>query len=369
MGNNLKNRVLAFAAETNSNDFYNKIVDYINHYKSVNEGKTLSFDNGKTLAEKDIIIRDNFLSEIEKRSGVKLGSYALESYITNPNVIWAAFAIVDATIDMVLPDTIMEDLGIIADVRTGGFGDSFAFDIEPRDLFAVSKSSNGKRSAFIQKQYKGQVTVVCEPRQVTVGVSLYRVLSKQENLATFIMKAVRAIETQVIYDAYTLFNSTLAALPTTGNTPLAVAGYTQASFVKLAQTVTAWNGGKKAIGLGTLNAISTILPSFSGARALIDSEYIKLGYVRTLAGVDLLEMPQVADYRTEFALLLNDSNVYIVSPSADKIIKVCFEGAAVSYQDVINANADLTQTGTIVKRWGVAVATSSIAACILPSGN
>ena len=81
-----------------------------------------------------------------------------------------------------------------------------------------------KREAEVKKQYNGQVTIVPEPRQITVGVSLYRILSGKESLAEFTQKAIRSIETQMTIDVYTTMAATMAALPSTATTGLQIAG-------------------------------------------------------------------------------------------------------------------------------------------------
>jgi hypothetical protein len=359
----LKARVLEFAGS--DNEFYTRFEDYINHYKTEKEGKNnLYFDKTVSLSEKDNQLLKSYIKEIEKFSNTPQGNIALSQYVTNPNVVWACFAIVSNAIDMVLADTLIQDIGMIADIRTGGFGDSFKFDITPRDLFAVSKTGHGKRNAFVQKQFKGTQTIVPENRQISVGVSLYRVLTGAESLGSFIMKAIRSLETQILYDAYDLFETTMDALPTSGTNALKIAGYTQAALVGLAQKVTAWNGNKQAVVLGTKLALANVMPDFTGSRAMLDSEYATLGYIRTLSGFDVAELAQVADYTTEFSTKINNSRLWVISPTSDKIIKVCLEGNTLAYADVINSNANLTQVATINKSYGVGAITSAIAGVI-----
>lgn len=74
-----------------------------------------------------------------------------------------------------------------------------------------------------------------------------------------------------------------------------------------------------------------------------------------------MSIPQVADWSSPFKLLLDDSRLYVVSPSANKIIKMVLEGATMSNVDAPFANANLTQNATMFKSWGAAVATNAIA--------
>ena len=355
----LPNAIMAFAKD--DVNVYERFVDYFNHF----HGKTGKFDDQISLSEKKEKINFQIREQIGKLANVpNVGGIAPEVLATAPQYQWATFAVIGAMVDAILPDAIIDSIGLYTDLRVGGYGDSFAFDIEARDLFVVSKYGHAGRSAEVKKQFKGQVTIVPEFREITVQTSLYKVLAGLEDMAEFAMKAARSIETQMSYDAYAAFDTAMTALPTTGTNTLKVAGYTQGDLVHLGQTVTAWNGGRKAVIVGTQLALQNILPADVNYRYSLDSEYVKMGYIKTAFGFDIMVLPQVADYKTEFSLALNDSKIYVVSPSGDKLIKGALEGATMSNVTNAYTNANLTDNVTMRKSWGFAVATSSIAALI-----
>lgn len=200
---------------------------------------------------------------------------------------------------------------------------------------------------------------------MTVAVALYRVLSGAESLARFAAKAIRSMETQVTIDAFTAFNTAMLALPTTpGNAQLRAAGWSADTFVNFAQKVSAWNGGAQAIALGTKRALAKVLPLNANYRYDIESDFVRVGYIRNLAGVDTLELPQVADWENPFGLKLNDDAIYIMSPSAQKPVKLVLEGTTLSYTSAQFDAANLTQTTTFQKAWVAGIATNAIAATI-----
>jgi hypothetical protein len=122
------------------------------------------------------------ITEIESKSGVSIKGMEPHLAMTNPMVRWATFAVINARIDMILPETIIDSVGLYTDVKVGGFGDSFAFDVEPRDLFVVTVAGRGKRHSELKQQFKGQVTVLPVEHDITVFVSLYRVLEDKKIL-------------------------------------------------------------------------------------------------------------------------------------------------------------------------------------------
>lgn len=360
----ITDNVLTFAL--GNMKLFEQFQDYWNHYRATQLGKTVEYDKSISFAEKEDKINAALKKEIIRRSGV---NYATESNVSewfnHPMVQHEAFAVIGALVDMILPETIIDSIGLYTDVRQGGFGDSFAFDIEPRDLFVVSKSGHAQRHSEVHKQFRGQVVVIPEFHQLTVGVSMYRVLSGAESLAVLASKIIRSIETQITVDAYTAFAASMAAVDATATTGLRIAGYTQAGLVGLAQRVSSWNGGAKPVIAGTQLALVNVLPDDANYRYTLDDDYMKLGYVRTAFGYDVMVLPQVASIASPFAAnVISDSYLWIISPASQKLFKLCLEGTTLSYTNQPFDNANLAQLTTMTKSWGVGLATSSVAGVI-----
>jgi len=370
----IPNQVLTFAGEQNLTP-YKMFVDYWNHYRALNGAKNVEYQQNTitpegavvplSFSEKEEKLNAALKREILRVAGVQnFDTFSIETWANHPALKWATFAVISAVIDMILPETIIDSIGIYSEVRTIGWGDSAAFDVSPRDLFIVSKAGRSKRTTELHKQFKGQITVIPEPREMTVFVSLMKVLAGKESLADFVMKMVRSFETALAVDVYNAFYTAMDAVDATASTGLLVAGYTQSEFVRLSQTVAAWNGGSKAVAIGTQRALASILPANANYRYDFQSEYVKVGYLRDFQGTDIMVLPQVADWQTPFGLKLSDSRIWLVSPSSQKLIKVVLEGNVLSYTSDVYANANLIQTSTLIKSWGTAVATNAVAATI-----
>ena len=366
----IPNQVLSFAGESNLAP-YKMFVDYYNHYRSINGAKNVEFATSTTVdgisvplsfSEKEDKMNAALKREILRVAGItSFTDFPVETWANHPTLKWASFAVVSAMIDMVLPDSIIENVGIYSDVRTIGWGDSAAFDVKPRDIFVVSKAGKSKRTTELHKQFNGQITVMTEPRQLSVFVSLMKVLAGKESLADLVAKMVRSFETALSYDIYSAFSTAMSSL-VTGANGLRVTGYTQTDFVRLAQTVAAWNGGAKPIAIGTQLALANILPANANYRYEIDSDFVKVGYVRNFQGTDIMVLPQIADWTTPFGLKLDDTKIWLVTPSAQKIVKVVLEGSTLAYTSDVYEHANLVQTSTMIKNWGTAIATNAVAA-------
>lgn len=370
----IPSQILAFAGESNLAP-YKMFADYFNHYRSLNGDKKAEYQESfvtsegialpLSFGEKEDKMNAALKREIMRVAGItSFDAFPVETWASHPTLKWATFAVVSAMIDMVLPQTIIESVGIYSDVRTIGWGDSAAFDVSPRDLFIVSKAGRSKRTTELHKQFKGQVTIIPEPREMTVFVSLMKVLAGKESLAELVTKMTRSFETALSVDIYNAFATAMGNVSNTASTGLRVAGYTQAEFVRLSQTVAAYNNGARPVAIGTQRALANILPSNANYRYDFDSEYVKVGYLRNFQGTDIMVLPQIADWESPFGLKLADDKIWLVSPSSQKLIKVVLEGNALSYTSDVYANANLIQTSTLVKSWGMAVATNAVAAQI-----
>jgi len=359
---NTVDKLISFSTKSLKNESLARgFLDYWYHNNNVEGRYSLEY----SLDEKEAMVNKELRKEIIKRANLGVTvSDPVEEWFFYPNVAAAAFAVVGSLVDMILPDSVIDSIGTYADVRVVGWGDNASFDIEPRDLFVVSRGTLGKREAEVRKQYRGQVTITPEIRSITVGVSLYRVLSGKESLAAFAAKAIKSIETQMTVDVYNLMASTMAALPTTATTGLQIAGYTQAGLVRLAEQVSAWNGGAKSILLGTAVGLLNVLPNDANYRYDLESKYVSMGSIPTISGIDIMKLPQVADIYTPFGRVLDDTVLWIVSPSTNKIVKLVLEGNTLANTTQTFEKADLRQTTTLWKSWGTGIATNSVAGTI-----
>ena len=356
----MSDNVLAFSEKTGTTKLFAQFSDLWNHYRAVNEKKNVAYDNSVSFDEKSAKMNEALKTEIARIAGVQdFSILPAEVWVTSPNYKWATFAVVGALVDMVLPDTIIDSIGMYTDVRTGGFGDNFAFDVEPNDLFYVTKAGRGKRHAEQQKSFNGQVIVTPVEHDIAVAVNLYRVLAGKENLAAFAMKALRSIETEMAYDAWSAFDTAFAAVPTTSTKELKFSGWSQLNAIKLSDRVMSYNNGAKPIFVGTRAAVASILPSDTNYRLQIDSDYVKVGYIQNFFGIDIVVLPQKANWKDPYQCVLNDNVIYCMSVGAQKPIKLCIEGSTLSVSDDTYSNANLTQQTTMKKMWATGVASQA----------
>lgn len=346
--------------------FYENFEDAFAQYRSENFDGKKSFvtedADGKpvSFAQKEKILNTQFKAEIMRIAGItNMNEFPLATMASNPNLIWATYAIVGALIDAVVPDAIVDSIGIYTEVKNIAWGETATWDITARDLFAVSQAGRAKRQAHVRKDYKGQVTLNPEMNQISVGVSLYRVLAGQESLARFVMKAAQSISVAMSRDAYASFATAMDALPA----GLTITGWSVSEFITLAQTVSAWNSGK-AIAVCTELAAQNILPADANYRYTLEDDFVTLGYVRNFKGTDIIILPQIAKFETEFDLVLDDTKIWLLSPAAGKMVKLAIEGNTLGSTSGHYDNADLQSVATIMSAWAVGIATAAVAGIV-----
>ena len=348
-----------------SKDLSEAMSAYAHNYNLQRKGLKAFADHSEEEQKK--LINKAFAIEVAKQSGMELpdlnNKTEVRRYAMNPMVRFFANQIQDVMIDMILPETLMTgSLKYFADMKFADLGDTIKFDIKSNSLFTVSKAGNRQRTTNQQKTFRTTVTMAGVNHEITVGTTLFEILTGQAYLAEEVMKVARSIETAMLFDAYDAFTTEMNAL--TGN--LAVANYSEESLITLLETVTAYNQGRKAVVIGTPLALKAVLPTNTNYRYLLDDEYVKLGHLQTFNGYDVLPMEQVANpyNASAYSLKLDDTKLYVVSPASDKIVKIGVFGGTFSHQDNSYDNANKAIESTTEKSWETAVVTNSVGGVI-----
>ena len=342
-------RVLKFSDEEHV-DLHKKFVDYFNQYRAINFGSKKDYDTSVSFEEKGTKLHTAIEAEISKAVGSN-GTILSESiWKSSPMYRFATFAIISSLVDVVIPEVIAEEYYQFAEVKNGAFGDSFVFDVKSSDLFTVSKNGNARRHIAATKQFTGQVPVIPENRSITVSVDWYRVVSGKENLAEYAMKVALSFEAEIAKDIYAALSSSYSTL--TAN--FREAAFTQEAFRKLANRVTAANGGAKCLAYGTNVALGNVLPTSDYLKFGLGENYTNVGYLPVFLNTPLMVINQKIDWSSiDSGFSLADDEIFFISPGSQKLVRVCFEG------ETQLANANMEQDITLQKRFKVAIVSNA----------
>lgn len=343
---NLSNEIIAFA--NGNTDFYVAFADYHNH-KAAEEWKQNfgSYDKNVSLSEKSEKVKKAFFAEIERLSNCPLTENNKDAWMANPVVRWAYYAVINATVNVVLPAYVTATFAPFVDFRTVGYGDIVNLKIPPKTLYTVSRGGKGERTSFRQKKYAGNVVVSPIEHIVTTYVDMYRVFAGKDDLA----EAVRAIVLSIELDMNKEIIAALSSGLNSGTYPsefVESGAFDPTKLVQLCQRVQAYNGMAKPIIMGTAAALMNVLPdSAKGYRQVIDGKAGAVSYVADFYGFDTFEIPQ-APTGVNYGLAIADNALFVIAPAVSKAVVGVMTTTLTNSNDFYE-NADISQNFTMRK--------------------
>jgi hypothetical protein len=336
-------------------------VELYRHYRyenSANEkvkNKYREYAKGKSLQEKEELFSKSLISVTNKYAGLPSDHQFSEAALrTNPNVKWATFQLISEMLDIIVPETVLDNFYQFAEVKSVGWGDNLVFNVPSGDLFVVSTAANGVRNAGRQRLHGTDVVLNPVNHIITIGEDYYKILAGKVNWGDWVTRVAQSVETQITIDVY---NAIINSYSNLSASYQGTGAFSATTFNQLVNRVTAANRGGKASAFGTKIALSKIVPSDQYLRFSLGEEYNTFGYLTNFQGTDLFGLDQRLVPNTDnFAI--DDGTVIILSSVAQKIVKIGFEGDTQIIENQINQNADQSLTHTIQKRWDVKIATS-----------
>ena len=270
------------------------------------------------------------------------------------NII-ASFAVVDATVNAILPQVLTPAFGLFTDFRFVSLGDVVKFTIMPNQFFTVSRGSVGERTVHRQKDFAQDIIVAPVEHIVTVYTDMYRVLAGKEDIADFVARVVLAIEQAMYSDALNALMTGLNNLPT--GTYNISGAFDMKTLVKMAETVQVYNAGVRPIIAGSATALMNVLPdSTLGYRGNYDANGGSIELIKNVYGYDVIKMNNAAAQGG--GLVLPDDKIFVVSPAQDKLVKGVVSNALTNSNQFYD-NADLTSDYTTRKMWEFTYASAS----------
>lgn len=262
------------------------------------------------------------------------------------NII-ASFAVVDATVNAILPQVLTPAFGLFTDFRFVSLGDVVKFKIMPNQFFTVSKGGTGERTIHRQKDFAQDIIVAPVEHIVTVYTDMYRVLAGKEDIADFVARVVLAIEQAMYGDALNALMTGLTNLPS--GTYKISGAFDMKTLVKMAETVQVYNAGVRPVIAGSATALMHVLPdSTLGYRGNYDANGGSIELIKNVYGYDVIKMNNAAAQGG--GLVLPDNKIFVVSPAQDKLVKGVVSNALTNSNQFYD-NADLTSDYTTRKMW------------------
>ena len=344
----LSQEVVNFAK--GNTDFYVAFADYHNHKAAEEWGQNMgSYDKSRTISEKAPVIREAYFAELERISGQKIDRAHMDVMLANPMLRYANFALINATINVVLPAYVAATFAPFVDFRTVGYADVVNLKIPPKTLYTVSRGARGERTSFRQKKYAGNVEISPIEHIITTYVDMARVFAGKDDLADAVRAIIMSIEIDMNNEIIASLNAGLneASYP---EQFVETGAFDGKKLVQLSQRVQAYNMMSKPVIMGTAAALMNVLPdSTLGGRLVIDGRDPVVSYVRDFYGFGIYELPQ-APTGKDFGLALDDNTLYVVSAAVAKPI-VGVMSTTLTNSNQFYENADISQNFTVRKSY------------------
>lgn len=333
-----------------------EIVKFANGNTDFYEAAIEHFSAKEPSAERDALLDKAFFAEIEKKSGVKREGLAIEAWVSHPAVKWASFAIMDATINAILPQVLTPAFGLFTDMRFIGFGDIMKFKVMPGTLYTVSKGGRGERTTFRQRKHSADVIVTPEEHIITIWTNLYSVLAGREHIGDFVRNVVLAVEQDMYGEAIDAMVTGIDAA--TNGSDLSVTGaFDMKKLLKVAEKVQVLNQNVRPIIAGSAVALMNVIPdSTSGYRGIYGADGARIELLRGVYGYDVLKMDQALS--KDGKLALPDDKIFILSPAQDKLVKGAVSSALTNGNQAFD-NADISENFTYRKLYDFVYASNA----------
>lgn len=335
-------------------------VELFYHYRSENaptkeiKSKYASYTQGK-YQDKEAIFNKSLRAFANKMAGLGVDSPISDTYAAmHPTVKMATFAVISQMIDIIIPETVLEDFYQFSEVKSAGWGDNFVFNVPSSDLFVVSTAADGTKTGTRQRILGTDVILNPVARRITAGEDMYRIIAGKVNWADFAMRVVRSIESQITVDIASAIFGSYSSL---GTNYKETGAFAQTKFTNLVDRVGAGNGGTTAVAFGTRSALSKVLPDNQYLQFGLGEMYNETGYLGNFQGTGLFALQQRLTPNTDnFAI--DGATVLVTAAPSKQLVKIGFEGETVITQSDVNQNADNSMDYTIFKKWDMKICTS-----------
>ncbi|OPH47617.1 hypothetical protein BC351_10530 [Paenibacillus ferrarius] len=325
------------------------------HEKSKDKYRNFA-EKGGSYQDKQKLFSDNLIKQAMSAAYLPDGlEFSQSVMMQHPTVKFAMFAIISEIIDVVIPETVLDNFYQFAEVRNGTWGDSFVFNVPNNDMFVVSKFTDGIRKGNRQRLVGTDVILNPVMREVTIGEDLYRVIAGKVNWGDWVNRVAKAIETQITIDIYSSIFSSYSSL---GTAYKQSGAFSQGSFNNLTQLVEAANHGASAVAFGTKIALSKVVPDNQYLTFGLGQEYNTAGYLGNFQGTGLFKFDQRVTPNTD-TLAISDQYLLIVATAVEKLVKIAFEGETMISQTDSNSSADNSIDYTVKKKWDTKIITSA----------
>ena len=322
-----------FAAENSDIDVIkNSLVDVTMAALSKNYGKTglvseYKMDNYEQTVRD---VKEAMFAFAANKAGIKVPTKKNEvlAFFSNPVAESIFNSIIAETIADVRIRVTSPQLMAMAEIISVEPGDSYTWEIETKALPVVQKASLASNVVYLQSWSKQAITIAPEEYGLGTTMDFIRILAADYDLGKEIARMVYATLMAEYSAVANIIFATSGALAT--KTPFYKSTWAAADYVKMAEYISALNGGMGVTAYGTLvafNAVSALATTSFGFA--MQDRYIENGYLGKIYGIDSVILDQVVNYNAPLGTslagltgIIPDNLIVLLSAVGDKPVKL-----------------------------------------------
>ena len=267
-----------------------------------------------SMAEGSDVIRQAILETCGMENGWDVYKFQQNKY--------EVYRILSETITVAISELMIDKYRDWVDFKDTALGDIAEFRVTNNDLFKVGLVADGTNQLRRQKLLQGKLAMTGFPMGVKIYAEFLDFMMGKIDWQDLVNRVAKSMDNKVaelivkqIENAYTGLDTKYVQS----------GSYDEDKLMELVARVEAKTGEKVAI-FGTKKALSKLRKGEVATMAVADKDDIRnYGYVTTLQGVPVVEIPQTLDQKGDFAL---SSDMLFIVPQGTKMIKLGFEGDA-----------------------------------------
>ena len=257
---------------------------------------------------------------------------------TNKTEVLAMFSnpVAESLFNSIIAETIADvrirvtspQLMAMAEIVNVEPGDSYTWEIETKALPVVQKASLASNVAYLQSWSKKGITISPDEYGLGSTIDFIRVLAADFDIGKEIARMVYATLMAEYSAVANIIFATSGDLAT--KTPFYQSTWNGANYVKMAEYISALNGGMGVTAYGTIvafNAISALATTSFGFA--MQDRYIENGYLGKIYGVDSVILDQVVNFNAPIGTslaglngIIPDNLIVLLSAVGDKPVKL-----------------------------------------------
>lgn len=264
----------------------------------------------------------------------------------NTNFTTKFSTILAEMITPIVPALVSSEYNRFFDVTHVGWGDSAKYEVESNELFIVYDMAEGIARQNQQTAYNTEYSVQAHKKTISTFVNLYHVAAGKLDWGLFGAKVARSFEAYIMASVVKAMTKTV-----TDANKLGIGGYLKAgtdatTWIELGQLVRAANNSD-VYAIGTLGALSKIVPDEAGFRFAPSDDLVTVGYLPSYKQIPMVQLDNAIIPGTINTaapkLLIQDDYIFFIPMGFNKPIKIAIEGENV----VVTPDPMTTKDGTL----------------------